>query len=404
MIGRMSVILAGLLLAGLLLAGGALAQNAVVRPLRVGVLTDMNGTVANVVGKGSVVAARLAIEDNGGSVLGRPIELLSGDTQAKPDIAASIVRRWYDEEGVDAVVDVPNTAVAMAVQTISREKHKIALLSAPGSVDLYGSACSPTGFLWTYDTAALSRGTANAVFAEGGTSWFFITTDYSFGIQLQRDTGAVVQSLGGTVLGDMRMPPGTSDFSSPLLKAQSSGAKVIALANAGTDTINAIKGAHEFGLTQSGRSIAALVLFITDVHSLGLETVGGTYLTTAFYWDMDDATRAFSKRFEAEMGRPPTMLQAGAYSALNHYLKAVKQAGTAGATEVAAAMRAMPVDDAFTHGARIRPDGRLVRDMYLAQVKMPAESKGPWDVYRIVRTLPGSTLLPPAEQSACTLN
>ena len=385
----------------LLAAHAAAAQGTDSRPLRVGVLADMSGTTSDLGGKGSVVAAQLAVEDNGGSVLGRRIEIVPGDPQSKPEVAANLARRWYDTDGVDAIADIPNAAIAIAVQTVAREKKKITLISAAASVDLYGKACSPTGFLWTYDTAALSRGTAQAVLGAGGKSWYFITADFSFAIQLQADTAAQLKKLGGTMIGATKVPQGTTDFSSALLQAQSSGAEVVGMALAGNDMVNAIKGAREFGLPQAGQKIAGMVLFITDVHSVGLDAMGGTFVTTAYYWDQDDATRAFAKRFQERMGRPPTMIQAGDYSAVNHYLKAVKAAGTTDGPTVAAKMKEMSVEDFMTHGARIRPDGRVVRDMYLAQVKTPAESKGEWDVYKILQTLPGAGLLAPPSETAC---
>ena len=385
----------------LLAAHAAAAQGTDSRPLRVGVLADMSGTTSDLGGKGSVVAAQLAVEDNGGSVLGRRIEIVPGDPQSKPEVAANLARRWYDTDGVDAIADIPNAAIAIAVQTVAREKKKITLISAAASVDLYGKACSPTGFLWTYDTAALSRGTAQAVLGAGGKSWYFITADFSFAIQLQADTAAQIEKLGGKMIGATKVPQGTTDFSSALLQAQSSGAEVVGMALAGNDMVNAIKGAREFGLPQAGQKIAGMVLFITDVHSVGLDAMGGTFVTTAYYWDQDDATRAFAKRFQERMGRPPTMIQAGDYSAVNHYLKAVKAAGTTDGPTVAAKMKEMSVEDFMTHGARIRPDGRVVRDMYLAQVKTPAESKGEWDVYKILQTLPGAGLLAPPSETAC---
>jgi len=300
-------------------------------------------------------------------------------------------------------VDVPNTAIAIAVQTVSREKNKILLLSAPGSVDLFGRACSPTGFLWTYDTGVLSRGTARAVYEAGGKSWFFVTADFSFAHQLESDTGGQVGALGGTVLGSARVPQGTTDFSSALLRARGSRAEVVGMALAGMDMVNAIKGAHEVRLARAGPRSPGMVLFITDVPSVGLEAMGGTFVTTAFYWDLDDATRAFSRRFQERMGRPPTMLQAGAYSAVNHYLKAMKAAGTTDTAAVSAKTLELPVEDFMTRGGRIRPDGRVVRDMYLAQVKTPAESRGRWDLYKILRTLPGESLLPPVGETGCPL-
>jgi branched-chain amino acid transport system substrate-binding protein len=370
-------------------------------PLHIGVLADLNGTTADLGGRGSVVAVQLAVDDNGGTVIGRKIEVISGDTLGKPDVSSALTRRWFDTEGVEAIADIPNTAVAMAVQALGRENKKITLISASASVDLYGKACSPTGFLWTYDTGVLARGSAQSVYAAGGTNWYFVTADFSFAIQLENDTAAQVKALGGKFVGSTRVPQGTTDFSSALLQAQGSGANVVGMALAGHDMVNAIKGAREFELPQSGQKIAAMVLFITDVHSVGLEVMGGTFVTTAFYWDMDDETRAFARRFQEKMGRPPTMVQAGDYSAVNHYLKAVKAAGTTEATAVAAKMRELPVEDFMTHGAHIRPDGRVVRDMYLAQVKTPAESRGEWDLYKILRRLPGESLLPPPSETTC---
>jgi len=383
----------------LLSVSGAWAQPT--PPLRIGVLADMSGTTSDLGGRGSVVAAQLAVDDNGGAVLGRKIEIISGDPQSKPDVGSNLVRNWIDKEGVEAIVDIPNAAIAMAVQNVAREKQKITLISAAASVDLYGKACSPTGFLWTYDTGVLARGSALAIFGAGGTKWFFITADFSFAIQLETDTIAQITALGGTMLGSARVPQGTTDFSSALLQAQSSGANALGLALAGLDMVNAIKGATEFGLTKTGQKVAAMVLFITDVHSVGLETMGGTYVTTAYYWDQNDETRAFARRFEAKMGRPPTMIQAGDYSAVNHYLKAVRAVGTTDGPTVAAKMKESPIEDFMTHGGRIRPDGRVVRDMYLAQVKTKEESRGEWDIYKILRTLPGEALLPPPSETAC---
>ena len=370
-------------------------------PLRIGVLADMSGTTSDLGGRGSVVAAQLAVDDNGGTVLGRKIEVIAGDPQSKPDIGADVARRWYDTEGVEAIADIPNTAIAVAVQSVAREKNKITLISAAASVDLYGKYCSPTGFLWTYDTGVLARGTARAVYGAGGTKWFFITADFSFAIQLENDTAAQVKALGGQMLGSAKVPQGTTDFSSALVQAQSSGANVVGLALAGLDMVNAIKGASEFGLPKGGQKVAGMVLLLPDVHSVGLDAMGGTYVTTAFYWDMDDQTRAFAKRFAEKMGRPPTMIQAGDYSAVNHYLKAIKAAGTTDPATVAAKMKQLPVEDFMTHGARIRKDGRVVREMYLVQVKTPAESKGEWDLFKFLQRLPGESLLPPESETAC---
>src|SRR4030095_7951430 len=282
-------------------------------PLRIGVLADMNGRTSDLGGKGSVVAVELAVADNGGSVLGRKIEIVSGDTQNKPDVASALARRWIDTEGVEVIADLPNTAIAMAVQALAKEKKKIPLTSSSASVDLYGKACSPTGFLWTYDTLVLARGSAQAIYAAGGTNWYFITADFLFSHPLENDTVAEIKKLGGKFIGSSKVPQGTTDFSSVMLKAQQSGANVLGLALAGEDMVNAIKGACESGLPQSGIKVAAMVLFEPDVRSGGLDAMGGTYVTTAFYWALDDKTRAFAKRFQEKMGRPPTMIQAGDY-------------------------------------------------------------------------------------------
>ncbi|WP_029008098.1 ABC transporter substrate-binding protein [Azospirillum halopraeferens] len=369
--------------------------------VRIGVLNDRSGLYADLGGEGSAVAARMAAEEMGGKVAGKPIEVIVADHQNKADIGSNIARQWIDRDGVDVIADVPNSGVALAVQEIVREKNRIFLISGAATAALTGKSCSPNGFHWAYDTTALARGTGNAMVKEGGQSWFFLTADYAFGHQLESDTAAVVKANGGQVTGTVRHPLNTQDFSSFLLQAQSSGAKVIGLANAGGDTINSIKQAAEFGITQSGQQLAGLLLFITDVHALGLASAQDLMLTTGFYWDMDDQTRAWSESFEAKTGTKPTMVQAGVYSAVRHYLKAVEAAGTDEAGAVARQMRELPVSDMFARNAKLLPNGRLIHDMYLARVKTPAESKGAWDYYEIVRTIPGEEAYASLAESGC---
>ena len=391
-----------LLAASCLCAGTASAQISG-DVVKIGVLNDQSGLYADFGGTGSVIAARMAVEDFGGKVLGKPIEVLSADHQNKVDIASNIARQWMDVEGVDAFADLTNSAVALAVQNLTKERGKIALHSGPATTRLTNEDCSPTGFHWTFDTYSQAIGSARAILQEGGKEWFLLVADYAFGHQLQKDTTDVVEANGGKVLGAVRHPLNSGDFASYLLQAQASGAKVIGLANAGGDTTNAIKQAGEFGLTQAGQSLAALLLFINDVHSLGLKTAQGTYLTVASYWDMDDATRAWSKKFKDRVGAMPSMLQAGVYGSVVHYLKAVKAAGTDDADKVMAEMRKTPINDVFTRDAYIREDGRVVRDMYLAKVKSPAESKYDWDYFEIVRKIPAAEIVWPLSESKCPL-
>ena len=373
-------------------------------PIRIGVLTDMSGVTADATGQGSVTAAKLAVEEFGGKVLGKPIEVVFADHQHKPDVGLSIAREWYDSDGVDVIVDVPNSSVALAVQGLAKEKKKLVLFSSAGTTALTNEQCSPYGFHWTFDTYGLSHGTASAVSKAGGDTWFIIASDYAFGHQLQKDVTDVVEANGGKVLGAVRHPLNTGDFASYLLQAQASGAKVVALANAGGDTANALKQAAEFGITEGGQDLAAMLLFVTDIRGLGLQNTQGTYLTTASYWDMNDTTRAWSEKFSAQMdGAKPTMLQAGVYGSVLHYLKAVKKAGSDDADKVAAAMREMPINDAFTKDAHIREDGHVIRDMYLAKVKSPEASQGPWDLLDIVRTIPADEVVWPLSESKCPL-
>ncbi|MGE5515680.1 MAG: ABC transporter substrate-binding protein [Bacteroidota bacterium] len=372
--------------------------------VKIGVLTDLSGTYSDLAGQGSVVAAQMAIEDFGGKLNGQPIELVSADHQNKADIASSIARKWYDTEQVDAIFDLVTTAAAVAVREVSREKGKIDMNSGAGSTVLTNDKCSATGFHWTYDVYAMAVGTGNAVVKQGGDSWFFLTADYAFGHDLEAQTARVVKANGGTVKGAVRHPFPNSDFSSFLLQAQASGAKIIGLANAGADTINAIKQAKEFGITQAGQSLAGLLVFISDVHSLGLDTAQGMMLTTGFYWDRDDASRAFAKRWSEKMkGRMPTMVHAGVYSSVLHYLRSVQAAKTDDGVKVAEQIRTLPIKDFFAVNGKVRADGRMVHDMYLAQVKKPSESKGPWDYYNILRTIPGDEAFKPLADSTCPL-
>ena len=394
-------LLTGALVAAML----PLAANAQISgdTVKIGVLTDMAGVTADITGKGSLVAAEMAAQEIGGTVLGKPIQIIAADHQHKVDVGAAIARRWFDVEGVDAIVDVPNSGVALAIQGIAREKKRIVLYSGAGTTALTNEQCSPYGFHWTYDTYAVSHGTASAVVKAGGTSWFILASDYAFGHQLQADATAVITAAGGKVLGAARHPLNTPDFSSYLLQAQASGAKVIGIANAGNDTINAMKQAGEFGLVQNGRSLAALILFLQDVHALGLKVAQGTYLTTSSYWDLNDQTREWSKKFMEKTGMMPSMLHAGVYGAVRHYLKAVAKAGTDDADKVAAAMHEIPIDDIFSQDAKLRPDGRVTRTMYLAKVKSPSESKYPWDYFEIVRKIPPEETVWPLSESKCPL-
>jgi branched-chain amino acid transport system substrate-binding protein len=369
--------------------------------VKLGVLSDMSSLYSDATGKGSLIAAQMAAEDFGGKVKGKPIEVISADHQNKPDVGSSIAREWYDNQQVDAIVDVPTSSIALAVQKITQDKNKVFLMSGPGSSDLTGVACSPNGIMWTYDTYALSQVIAKALLARKEDTWFFITADYAFGQALERDAANTVKATGGTVLGSVRAPLNTADFSSFLLQAQASTAKVVGLANAGGDTQTAIKQAAEFGLAAGGQKIAALLLNITDTRSLGLQAAQGLLAADAFYWDRDDESRAFSKRFFAKVGRMPTMIQAGVYSAVTHYLKAIDATGTDEAKTVIAKMKATPINDFFAKNGYIREDGRMIHDMYLVQAKKPSESKGEWDLYNILATIPGDQAFRPMADGGC---
>jgi branched-chain amino acid transport system substrate-binding protein len=371
--------------------------------VKIGVLTDMSSLYSDATGKGSLVGAQMAVADFGGTVKGKPIEVIGADHLNKPDVGANIARTWYDTDKVDVIVDVPTSSIALAVQQITREKDKVFLMSGPGASDLTGPACSPNGIHYTYDTYALARVNGKAQVERGNDTWFFITADYAFGHALERDTADVVKANGGKVLGQVRVPLNTSDFSSFLLQAQGSKAKVVGLANAGGDTQTAIKQAAEFGLAQSGQKLAALLFQITDTHSLGLKTSQGLTLTEGFYWDMNDETRAFGKKFLEKAGHMPTMIQAGVYSSVMHYLKAIDATGTDAAKAVIAKMKETPINDFFAKNGKIREDGRMVHDMYLVEVKKPEQSKGEWDVYNILATIPGDQAYRPLDQGGCPL-
>ncbi|MGX1103235.1 MULTISPECIES: ABC transporter substrate-binding protein [Bradyrhizobium] len=388
-------------LALMLVATGtsAIAQSG---PVRLGVLTDMSSLYADNGGQGSVVAAQMAVDDFKGKVLGRPIEIVAGDHQNKADIGSAIARRWLENDNVEAILDVPNSAVALAVQGITRDKTKLFLATGAATSRLTGDECSPTGIHWTYDTYALSQGTTRAISRLGAKSWFFLSADYSLGAQLEADSRKVIDATGGRVVGAVKHPINTPDFSSFLLQAQASKADVIALADAGGDFINAVKQAGEFGVTR-GQKLAGLIVFIADIHSLGLQSAQGLMLSSAFYWDLNDETRAWSKRFIEKTKKVPTMIHAGTYGAVMHYLKAVEAAGTLDGPTVAAKMRELPVNDFMTRNGRIRPDGRLVRDMYLFRVKSPEESKYQFDYYQLLATIPGEEAFRPMEDGGCLL-
>jgi branched-chain amino acid transport system substrate-binding protein len=375
--------------------------------VKIGVLSDMSGLYADIGGKGSVVATQMAVEDFNPKSHRMKVEIVSADHQNKPDIGSAIARRWFDTEHVNAITDVPNSGVALAVSNVTREKNGVFLISGAADSDLTNKQCSPNNVHWTYDTWALAHGTGGAIVRQGGKTWFFITADYAFGHALERDTSAVVKAAGGKVLGAVRAPLNTPDFSSYLLQAQGSKAQVIGLANAGGDTINAVKQAHEFGIVKGGQRLAGLLVFLTDVHALGLEAAQGLTLTTAFYWNLNDKTRAFAKRFASlNDGKHPTMVQAGVYSSALHYLEAVAKTGspTIG-VKVVEAMKSTHYDDPLFGDTVVRQDGRAVHAMYLVEVKKPAESKGPYDYFKVLTTIPADQAFRPLaeEQGTCSL-
>ena len=373
--------------------------------IKIGVMNDMSGLYSDISGPGAVVAARMAVEDFGATAKGLKVEILGADHQNKPDIGSNIVRSWIDLDKVDAIVDVPTSSIALAVNEIVRDKNKVLLISGAASSDLTGPKCSPNTVHWTYDTWALANGTGKAMIKTGGDTWFFVTADYAFGHALERDTAAVVEANGGKVLGRVRHPFPGSDFSSFLLQARTSKAKVIGLANAGGDTINSIKQAAEFGITQGGQNLAGLLVFINDVHALGLKTAQGLVLTEAFYWDRNDGSRAFAKRFAPQFkNNMPSMVQAGVYSAVTHYLKAVTALQSdADGKAVVAKMKAMETDDPLFGRGTIRADGRKIHDMFLYEVKKPEESKAAWDYYKLRATIPENEAFRPLSESECPL-
>lgn len=370
--------------------------------VKIGVLTDMNGPASTPTGQGSVTAAQMAVDDFGGTVLGKPISVIVGDHQDKPDVGASIARRWYDTEQVDLIVDVPVSAVGLAVESIANQKKRLFITHSTGAADFHGKFCSPYAMQWVFDTRALAVGTAQEVVKRGGDSWFFITDDYAFGHSLERDASSVIVKNGGKVVGSVSPPFATPDLSSFILQAQASKAKIIGIAGGPPNNINEIKTAGEFGVMKNGQQMAALLALITDIHSLGLPAAQGLQLTTSFYWDMDDKTREWSKRYFAKMNRMPTMWQAGVYSSVMNYLNAVKASGTDEPLKVAAKMREKPIEDFFSRNGKLRADGLMVHDLILVQVKKPEESKYPWDYYRILAHIPGEEAFGPPDP-ACPL-
>ncbi len=370
--------------------------------VKIGVLTDMAGLYSDLSGPGSVIAAQMAVDEFGGKVLGKPIQMVSADHQNKADVAADRAREWFDREGVDMIVDVPNSGAAIAVSKVANEKHRVFIVTGAGSTRLTNEDCNPYTIHYTYDTYATGRTTGQAVVRRGGTSWFFITADYAFGHSLRDDTANAIKAAGGQVLGSVLHPLNASDFSSYLLQAQASNAKVIGMANAGGDTINTIKTAAEFGINKK-QTLAGLLVFISDVHALGLQATQGMFVASGFYWDLNDETRKFARAFQAKSGKMPTMVHAGTYSATLQYLKAVQALGTDEADAVRKKLGETSLNDAFVKKGRIRPDGRMVHDFYLFEVKAPGESKYPWDYYKLLTTLPGEEAFQPLSQSRCPL-
>ena len=394
-----------LVTAGILALSPAAAQQAQISDdvVKIGVLTDMSGQFSHESGEGSVTAVRMAIEDFGGKVLGKPIELVVADHQNKGDVAAARAREWYDIGKVDMIANLINSAIALNVAQIAKDKNRIAIVNGSGSSRLTGDGCTPNSIHYAYDTYALAKGTGSALMKAGGTSWYFLTADYAFGHALEADTSAVVKSLGGQVVGSVRYPIESLDLSSFLLQAQGSRAKVVGLAGSGTVFVKAVKSAQEFGVRQGGQTLAGLLVWITDIKELGLETAQGLILTNAFYWDRDDETRAWSKRFVERMKRVPHMGDAGDYSSTMHYLRAIEAAGTDEAKAVMAKMREMPINDFFAKGGQIREDGRMVHEMYVYEVKKPSESKGDWDYYKLREVIPRDQAYRPLSESQCPL-
>jgi branched-chain amino acid transport system substrate-binding protein len=400
-IGRILIATAAILIVN----SSADAQNAAISDdvVKIGVLTDMSGQFSHESGEGAVTAIKMAVEDFGGRVLGKPIEVVVADHQNKPDTASTLARKWFDVDHVDMIGNLINSSIALTVSGLAKEKNRVAIINGSGSSRLTGDACTPNSIHYAYDTYALARGTGTALAKEGKKSWYFLTADYAFGHALEADTSAVVKAMGGEVVGSTRYPPDTFDQSSFLLQAQSSKAQVVALAGSGNVLVNSIKSAQEFGIQKGGQTLAGLLVWITDVKSLGLDAAQGLVLTNAFYWDRDDETRAWSKRFFERMKRMPHMGDAGDYSSTMHYLQAVQAAGTDEAQAVMSKMREMPINDFFAKNGRIREDGRMVHDMYVYEVKKPSESQGDWDFYKLREVIPGDQAFRPLKDSACPL-
>ncbi len=394
--GMRSLLLPSLMLIALP-ATAATAQTAQVSDdvVKIGVLTDMSGAAEAPTGKGSLTAAQMAVEDFGGTVLGKKIEVISADSQNKPDIGAGIARRWYDTEQVDVIVDVPVSSVGLGVQNVAKEKQKLLIVHATGTADFHGKFCTPYAIQWVFDTHALAVGTAREITKRGGDSWFFITDNYAFGHSLQKDASEVIEANGGKVVGSVNPPFAAQELSSFILQAQASKAKVIGIAGGPPNNTNEVKLAGEFGVIKGGQQLAGLLVLINDIHALGLKTAQGLVLTTSFYWDMDDKTRAWSKRFFDKMQKMPSMWQAGVYSSITHYLKAIKAAGTDEPLKVAAKMREMPVEDFFSRNGKLRDDNLMVHDLVLVQVKTPEESKAPWDYYKVLAHIKGDEAFGP---------
>ena len=392
-----SIWMAAVAMSGLLAAVPASAQG-----VKIGILNDQSGVYADYGGKYSLEAAHMAVEDFGGEVLGKKIEIVTADHQNKPDLAVAIARRWYDTEGVDMITELTTSSVALAVQELSKEKKKIDIVVGAATSRITGDACTPYSFHWAYDTRALAVGTGGALVKSGGDTWFFLTADYAFGYALEKDTSDIVNANGGKVLGSVRVPLNSSDFSSFLLQAQSSKAKIVGLANAGLDTTNSIKQAAEFGIVKGGQKLAGLLMTLAEVHGLGLEAAQGLIFTEGFYWDHDYKTRAFGERFMKRTGHMPSMIHAGTYSATLSYLKAVKAAGSKDSEAVVKKLKELPVDDVFAKG-KVLENGRMVHDMYLFEVKKPSESKKPWDYYKQIAVIPGDKAFFTAKESGCPL-
>jgi len=391
-------------LTGILAASNVFAKDGISdQVVRIGLIEDMSGVYADITGMGVVTAAKMAVAEFGGSVLGMPIEIVSADHQNKADIGGAIARKWFDEDGVDAILDVASSSPALAALEVAKQKGKLIVLSSPGSLRITNDACGPYVVHWAYDTYAVAHTTGQALVDQGLKNWYFITADYAFGHGLEKETGDLVKARGGEVVGSIRLPIGTADFASALLTAQGSGADVVALANAGADTINSVKQAAQFGLTQSGQKLATLGGFINDIHGMGLEEAQGLTIVEASYWDLNEQTRAWSQRFFEERKAMPNMLQTGVYSSVLHYLKAVKEAGTDDTKHVVAKMRELPINDVFYHNGSIRADGRMMHDMYLFEVKKPDDSKEPWDYYKLLATVSADKAFQPLANSQCSL-